>query len=60
MQPLHWHKSTYSGDSSNCIQVAATPAAVHVRDSKNKPGPQLTVAPSAWSDFLRFAARARD
>ncbi|WP_343075687.1 DUF397 domain-containing protein [Streptomyces genisteinicus] len=31
--------------------------AVHVRDSKVADGPQLTLAPAAWGDFLGFAAR---
>jgi hypothetical protein len=31
---IHWQKSTYSGDSSNCVYVAATPTgAVHLRES---------------------------
>ncbi|MFJ6463600.1 DUF397 domain-containing protein [Streptomyces sp. NPDC091387] len=40
---LAWFKSSYS-DSSNsneCIEVATTPGTVHVRDSKNLPGPRL-------------------
>jgi hypothetical protein len=31
---------------------------VHVRDSKDKDGAQLAVAPEAWSDFLAYAARS--
>lgn len=34
MQNLHWQKSSYSGDSSNCVYVAATPTGtVHLRES---------------------------
>ncbi|MGW0860274.1 DUF397 domain-containing protein [Streptomyces sp. NPDC002690] len=56
---LHWFKSTYSGaEGGNCLEVAASPGAVHVRDSKQRPGPTLTVAPDAWASFV--AATARD
>ncbi|GHE51877.1 DUF397 domain-containing protein [Streptomyces capitiformicae] len=30
---LHWQKSTYCGDASNCLHVAATPAEIHLRES---------------------------
>lgn len=55
---LHWLKSSYS-DSSNsneCVEVAAAPDAVHVRDSKNAQGPRLAVAPAAWAGFVAYAA----
>ncbi|MYW99489.1 DUF397 domain-containing protein [Streptomyces sp. PgraA7] len=56
---LHWFKSSYS-DSSNpndCVEVATTPDAVHVRDSKNTHGPRLALAPAAWAGFVAYAAR---
>ncbi|MGQ4728985.1 DUF397 domain-containing protein [Streptomyces sp. Ju416(a)] len=56
---LHWFKSSYS-DSSNsneCVEVAAAPNAVHVRDSKNTHGPRLALAPAAWAGFVAYAAR---
>ncbi|TYR48788.1 DUF397 domain-containing protein [Streptomyces parvus] len=56
---LHWFKSSYS-DSSNpndCVEVATTPNAVHVRDSKNTRGPRLALAPAAWAGFVAYAAR---
>ncbi|WP_405979307.1 DUF397 domain-containing protein [Streptomyces sp. NBC_00158] len=50
---LSWHKSTYSGsDGDNCVEVAACPQAVHVRDSKVAAGPELALAPAAWTAFL--------
>ncbi|MFD4336805.1 DUF397 domain-containing protein [Streptomyces anulatus] len=55
---LEWVKSSYS-DSSNsneCVEVAAAPDAVHVRDSKNVRGPRLAVAPAAWAGFVAYAA----
>lgn len=53
-----WFKSTYSGgDGDDCVEVAAAPSAVHVRDSKNAAGPQLTLSPGAWADFIPYASR---
>ncbi|MFI9490329.1 DUF397 domain-containing protein, partial [Streptomyces halstedii] len=49
----HWHKSTHSSDQGgNCVEVAAHPTAVHIRDSKAVDGPVLTVPPAAWTAFL--------
>ncbi|MEU9315208.1 DUF397 domain-containing protein [Streptomyces sp. NPDC048295] len=54
---LQWFKSSYSSSSEgdSCVEVATTPGAVHVRDSKNTPGPQLAVTPTAWTDFVNYA-----
>ena len=59
MQTLHWHKSTYSGDSSNCVEIATASSAIHIRDSKNPTGPHLTLQPVAWAEFLAHAANPR-
>ncbi|MEU0740909.1 DUF397 domain-containing protein [Streptomyces sp. NPDC006134] len=56
MQTFDWRKSTYSGDGSNCVEIATTPTAVLVRDSKNPAGPHLALPPTAWVDFLTHAA----
>ncbi|MGW0879604.1 DUF397 domain-containing protein [Streptomyces sp. NPDC002671] len=56
MQTLHWQKSTYSGDSSNCVEIAPTPTTIHIRDSKNITRPHITVTPSTWTDFLSCEA----
>ncbi|RPK81943.1 DUF397 domain-containing protein [Streptomyces sp. ADI98-10] len=57
---LNWFKSSYSGDKGGqCVEIAAHPAAVHVRDSKDIEGPAFTVvAPTAWSAFAAYAATA--
>ncbi|MEV3928805.1 MULTISPECIES: DUF397 domain-containing protein [unclassified Streptomyces] len=53
---LRWSKSSYSGSNNNdCVEVAATPRAVHVRDSKDVPGPQLGFTAEAWADFVAYA-----
>ncbi|WP_239110237.1 DUF397 domain-containing protein [Streptomyces anulatus] len=54
---LHWRKSSYSdGDGGACVEVAAHPSAVHIRDSKVTDGPVLTVEPAAWSAFVHGSA----
>ena len=51
--PLAWFKSSYSGGGGgNCVEVARTDVAVHVRDSKEKSGPRLTLARSSWARFV--------
>lgn len=54
---LAWCKSSYSGgnDGESCIEVAAAPGAVHVRDSKCLDGPQLALTPRAWAGFVSYA-----
>ncbi|WP_116213876.1 DUF397 domain-containing protein [Streptomyces olivoreticuli] len=48
-----WHKSTYSGDSGDCVEVAdGFPDVVPVRDSKDALGPSLRVATRTWSEFI--------
>ena len=56
---LAWYKSSYSsGSSGDCVEVATAPTTVHVRDSKNTTGPQLTLSPTTWSEFVAFASRS--
>ncbi|MGW8874202.1 DUF397 domain-containing protein [Streptomyces mirabilis] len=55
---LSWRKSTYSGDDSgDCVEVATCPTAIHIRDSKQTPGPQLALSPTTWTEFVEFAVR---
>ncbi|MEU7283058.1 DUF397 domain-containing protein [Streptomyces sp. NPDC045431] len=57
MTDLTWVKSSYSSnDGPECVEVAAAPQAVHVRDSKNVPGPKLRFTPTAWADFVTHAS----
>lgn len=57
---LVWFKSSYSGDDSgDCVEVAASPAAIHVRDSKNSRGPQLALSPDAWAGFISSVSGPR-
>ncbi|WP_314172490.1 DUF397 domain-containing protein [Streptomyces winkii] len=54
---LSWHKSSYSSSSGDdCVEIAACPGTVHVRDSKDKDGPQLALGPAAWRRFVSYAS----
>ncbi|MEU1259188.1 DUF397 domain-containing protein [Streptomyces chartreusis] len=54
---LVWFKSSYSGSGGgDCVEVAVATEAVHVRDSKDRPGPELMFKDTTWADFLEFAA----
>lgn len=58
--PLHWFKSSHSGgDGGECVEVATNTGAVHVRDSKERGGPQLTFTPAAWAGFVADVGRRR-
>ncbi|WLW55373.1 DUF397 domain-containing protein [Streptomyces sp. YU58] len=50
---LAWFKSTYSSSGDgDCVEVALTPATVHVRDSKDREGARLAVSAVAWAEFM--------
>ncbi|MFD4033174.1 DUF397 domain-containing protein [Streptomyces sp. NPDC058637] len=54
---LNWFKSTYSaGDGGECVGVASAPHAVLVRDSKDVTRPHLSISPTRWAHFVRYAA----
>ncbi|GGZ33922.1 DUF397 domain-containing protein [Streptomyces poonensis] len=56
MQTVHWRKSTYSGDGSNCVEVATAPTAIHIRDSKYPAARQVSLSPTAWATFLVYVS----
>jgi hypothetical protein len=50
--PYEWNKSSFSGSTGNCVQVARNrPGVVAVRDSKDPHGPKLIFAPAEWESF---------
>ncbi|WTS09508.1 DUF397 domain-containing protein [Streptomyces sp. NBC_00117] len=56
---LAWFKSSCSGTSGgDCIEVAPTPATVHVRDSKRLLAASLTFSAEQWSAFATYAGQA--
>ena len=53
-----WFKSSHSGGSENCVEVAFLPdGVVGVRDSKNTSGPTLAFTCAEWSSFTAAASR---
>ncbi|MFI2369035.1 DUF397 domain-containing protein [Streptomyces sp. NPDC018833] len=55
---LAWFKSSYSGSQGDaCIEVAKGTQAIHVRDSKDQRSPELALSPTAWDDFVSYAAQ---
>lgn len=54
---LAWFKSSYSGSSGDdCVEVAVTEQAIHIRDSKDVARPTFAVGREGWGKFLRFAS----
>ena len=50
---VRWFKSSYSsGGDGDCVEVALTPATVHIRDSKTPDAAHLTIDPTTWANFL--------
>ncbi|WP_078841650.1 DUF397 domain-containing protein [Streptomyces acidiscabies] len=55
MHALIWRKSSYSAETSNCLEIAGpwqSPTTIHIRDSKTPTTPHLTFPHSAWAHFL--------
>ncbi|MGW6769945.1 DUF397 domain-containing protein [Streptomyces sp. NPDC055037] len=53
---LEWVKSSYSGNNSNCVEVAVPSGGGRaVRDSKNPGGPVLLFTADGWQAFVRGA-----
>ncbi|MFF5567687.1 DUF397 domain-containing protein [Streptomyces sp. NPDC012623] len=55
---LTWRKSSYSGgEQGQCLEIAETTSAVHVRDSKSPDGSTLTFAAAEFAAFAHFASK---
>ncbi|MEV3923851.1 DUF397 domain-containing protein [Actinomadura coerulea] len=50
-----WRKSSYSGGATDeaCVELAALPDGVGVRDSRDPEGGRLTVSGDAFGSLLR-------
>ncbi|HLU97732.1 MAG TPA: DUF397 domain-containing protein [Thermobifida alba] len=58
--PLKFRKSSYStGKGQDCVEVADTPAAAAVRDSKHPDRGHLTFPSTEWAAFLDDVKRHR-
>ncbi|MGW1173759.1 DUF397 domain-containing protein [Kitasatospora sp. NPDC002543] len=49
-------KSSYSNESTNCVELAVRDSASHIRDSKDPYGPTLAFDPAAHSSFIAAVA----
>jgi hypothetical protein len=55
LSQARWFRSSASGDSGNCVEVAITEHAVAIRDSKKPDGGHLLFTPAEWAAFLAGA-----
>ncbi|MFD5258846.1 DUF397 domain-containing protein [Streptomyces bobili] len=61
MPTLDWQKSSYSGDGSNCVDVASSPAGtVHLRESDNPEVVLTTTAPRLHTFICALKERKWD
>ncbi|MFB8169622.1 DUF397 domain-containing protein [Kitasatospora purpeofusca] len=59
MTELARFKSSHSSnEDAQCVEVAETTRAVHVRDSEDRTGPRFAFEPAARQAFIAFAANA--
>ncbi|MFD5635354.1 DUF397 domain-containing protein [Streptomyces sp. NPDC127077] len=51
--PANWQKSSFSGggEGNDCVELAATPGTVHLRES-DTPATRLSTAPGALGNLL--------
>lgn len=47
-----WRTSSRSATQGQCVEIAHTPTATGMRDSKNPTGAWLTLTPTQWTGFL--------
>ncbi|NYT95914.1 DUF397 domain-containing protein [Salinispora sp. H7-4] len=53
-----WRKSSRSGSSDQCVEVATNlPGVVGVRDSKDPMGPALSIDSGSWRSFTAALRR---
>jgi hypothetical protein len=54
-----WRKSSYSGNTGNCVEVAILDGATVVRDSKDQDGLKLFIKRGQWNAFIEFLKGGR-
>lgn len=54
--PRCWRKSSYSGNQTDCVEVALADRA-QVRDTKDRDGGRLAVGADAWRSFTTSVKR---
>lgn len=53
---MDWHKSSYSSESPNCVEVAVTDESVLVRNSKKPNDATVEFTHDEWDAFLKGVA----
>jgi Domain of unknown function (DUF397) len=54
---LRWRKAQMSTNNGACVEVAAVPGKITLRDSKDPGGPILVYTPDEWTAFLDGAKK---
>jgi hypothetical protein len=54
-----WRKSSYSGNTGNCVEIAATESGVAVRDSKVPDSGVLVMSREEWRGLLATVKKTR-
>lgn len=57
IEPAGWHKSSYSANGANCVEVSEGPV-TGIRDTQNRELGYLEANASEWTAFLKSAASA--
>jgi hypothetical protein len=52
-----WRKSTYSGNSGNCVEVCAESGRLSIRDSKSPDRGRLHLSAAQWAQLRQRLAR---
>jgi hypothetical protein len=55
----NWYKSTRSAANGECVEIAASPGSIVVRDSKDPQGPVLRFATESWREFIELVRAGR-
>jgi hypothetical protein len=54
-----WRKSSYSGNTGNCLEVTLADSVVRVRDSHDQSKGELCFAAAEWSRFTNTVKQDR-
>ncbi|GAA1080791.1 DUF397 domain-containing protein [Nocardiopsis composta] len=48
-----WHKSSYSANGANCVEVRERVDGADVRDTQHRDAGHLSFSPREWRSFLQ-------
>lgn len=54
IEPAGWHKSSYSANGANCVEVSEGPV-TGVRDTQNRELGQVKAPAAEWTAFVKAA-----